>query len=101
MCLESDTIALGQAVHSKAGRDKGIYFIIVGIIGDEYVLICDGDIRKIEKPKKKKLKHLVVHDIIADDIKGKLEAGVRINDADIRKSLGSLGLINQSNCEEV
>lgn len=50
---------LGQLVVSLAGRDKGCICAIVGD-GDEegFVLIADGRVRKVEKPKKKKLKHL-------------------------------------------
>ncbi|GFR35247.1 KOW domain-containing RNA-binding protein [Thermobrachium celere] len=51
-----DNVALGQIVHSRAGRDKGRYFIVVGLIDENYVLIADGDLRKIESPKKKKNK---------------------------------------------
>ena len=48
----------GQVVISKSGRDKGRFFIIKDILDDDYVLITDGDLRKLDKPKKKKLKHL-------------------------------------------
>ena len=50
---------LGQLVVSLAGRDKGCVCAVVGKSEDEgYVLIADGRIRKVETPKKKKLKHL-------------------------------------------
>lgn len=50
---------LGQLVVSLAGRDKDLICTVVGISEDEgYVLIADGRIRKVENPKKKKLKHL-------------------------------------------
>lgn len=50
---------LGHLVVSLAGRDKGIVCAVVGKSEDEgYVLIADGRIRKVEHPKKKKLKHL-------------------------------------------
>ena len=50
---------LGHLVVSLAGRDKGCVCAVVGKADDEgYVLIADGRIRKIETPKKKKLKHL-------------------------------------------
>jgi ribosomal protein L14E/L6E/L27E len=49
----------GLAVHSKAGRDKGRFFVVLALEGD-YALIADGDLRKIDKPKRKKLKHLGV-----------------------------------------
>lgn len=86
-------VALGQLVHSRAGRDKDRYFIIVGVVDENYVLIADGDLRKISKPKKKKIKHLVFHNKFADDIKRALLENKRITDADIRKSLQSMGLL--------
>ena len=50
---------LGQLFISLAGRDKDMICTVVGISDDEgYVLIADGKIRKVENPKKKKLKHL-------------------------------------------
>jgi len=99
--LESETITLGQIVHSKAGRDKDKYFIVVGIASNEYVLIADGDIRKIDKPKKKKVKHIAIHNIIAYDIKDKFEANVKVSNSELKNSLKSFDLVNQSNCEEV
>ena len=48
----------GSIAVSTAGRDKDKVFIIVGVLDEDYVLIADGRSRKIEKPKKKKLKHL-------------------------------------------
>lgn len=50
---------LGHLVVSLAGRDKDIICAVVGNSDDEgYVYIADGKIRKVETPKKKKLKHL-------------------------------------------
>ncbi len=50
---------LGHLVVSLAGRDKGCICAVVGMTDDDgYVLIADGKIRKVETPKKKKLKHL-------------------------------------------
>lgn len=100
-CLESEKVGLGHIVHSRAGRDADRYFIIVGILNREYVLIADGDLRKVEKPKKKKIKHLVVHNIIASDIKNKIEIGVMPSNSDIRNYLKLKGLTGQSNNKEV
>jgi len=52
-----NTLCIGQIVYSKRGRDKGNLFVVVGLC-DEYCFIADGDLRKIEAPKKKKLKHI-------------------------------------------
>ena len=60
---------LGKVVNSKAGRDIHRNFIVVGILNNEYVYISDGDLRKIEKPKKKKVKHLRFTDIVAEEIR--------------------------------
>lgn len=51
-------LCIGQLVKSKAGHDKGKYFLIYQIIDDKYVSIVDGKTRRLEKPKKKKQKHL-------------------------------------------
>ncbi len=60
---------LGKVVNSKAGRDMHRNFIVVGIINSEYVYISDGELRKIEKPKKKKVKHLNFTETVAEEIR--------------------------------
>ena len=45
-------------VKSVAGRDGGSYAFVVGEPEPGYVLIADGRIRKVENPKRKKLKHI-------------------------------------------
>lgn len=84
---------LGQIVSSKSGRDKDRYFIIVGVLDENYVLIADGDLRKISSPKKKKIKHLNLLSSVADDLVSKLNEGKPITNADLRKSLQSMGLL--------
>lgn len=99
--MGSEEIVPGQVVQSRAGRDKDNYFLVVGIVNYEYVLICDGDIRKVEKPKKKKVKHLIIHNNVAEQIRNKLKANIKINNGEIRNSLESMGLVNQYNSKEV
>ena len=60
---------VGKVVHSKAGRDMHRDFIVVGILNDEYVYISDGELRKIEKPKKKKVRHLDFTETVAEEIR--------------------------------
>ena len=78
---------LGELVCSKAGRDAGRKFIIVDIIDSRHVLISDGDLRKIEKPKKKKVKHIESCGVIVDSLSKKLENRMKISDAEIRKEI--------------
>lgn len=56
--MQVKPISVGSVVRSRAGRDTGRNFLVVGILDQEYVLLSDGDLRKAEAPKKKKVKHL-------------------------------------------
>lgn len=76
----------GQVVYSKSGRDKCRPFIVYDF-DDNYVYIIDGDLRKIENPKKKNKKHIQIVDKIDYNIKMKLDDNLYLNDADIRKAL--------------
>lgn len=84
-----DTV-LGQVVFSKAGRDAGKRFVIVGIVDSMYVLISDGNLRRIEKPKKKKKKHLELSEMVIESIGNRLLTGQKVSNADIRKALAEL-----------
>lgn len=50
---------IGQIVYSIRGRDKGRYALIVDIEG-KFVYICDGVLRRLDKPKKKNTSHVKV-----------------------------------------
>ena len=62
----------GMLARSKAGHDAGKVYVIIDV-DDTYVYLADGRIRTLERPKKKKKKHVQVicreYDIAgADDI---------------------------------
>lgn len=84
--LRMNEYSIGQVVFSKSGRDKGRAFIVIQI-ENEYLYLVDGDLRKLSKPKKKKNKHVQKTNYIIESIKKKIEDGVELNDAEIRKSL--------------
>lgn len=54
----------GDVVMSLSGRDKGKKLAIVEILDKDYVLVANGALRKIEKPKRKKVIHIkkIKHD---------------------------------------
>ncbi len=54
-------LTIGSIVKSLKGRDKDSYFCVVELRG-EYAYLADGKIRKIENPKKKKIKHIKITD---------------------------------------
>ena len=82
---------LGTVVISKAGRDAGRYFVILDIVDDAHVLICDGDLRKVQKPKKKKLKHLEVRPVVVPMVTLAASEGRKPYDFEIRQHLQALG----------
>ena len=58
-------IKVGSIVRSIAGHDKGSLLLVVAM-EKGYAYVADGKLRKIEKPKKKKLKHLQGSNYLAD-----------------------------------
>jgi len=76
---------IGQLVYSKAGRDQGRIFVVFDILDGNYVYIVDGSLRKIEKPKKKKVKHLKIIDEVSYELAEKIKQGKKIMNSDIRK----------------
>jgi ribosomal protein L14E/L6E/L27E len=85
-------IQIGQFVRSKAGRDKDRVFIVMKIVDEKYVLIADGDLRRIEKPKKKKIRHLALLSSVSTSLKDKLSGDGKINNAYVRREIEKLGL---------
>ena len=77
----------GDFVISKSGRDKGRIFMVVNIIDEAYVYIADGSLRKLENPKKKKIKHLEFSGHASERIALKLSEGDKITNAELRKML--------------
>lgn len=80
-------IAIGQVVKSKAGRDKGRVFLVLEIIDEHHVYIVDGDLRKLDRPKKKKVKHLDIYNTVQTELKCKKDNNIKLNNAFIRKLL--------------
>lgn len=57
--MASDIIERGALVVSLAGHDKGETFAIINV-ADGYVLVADGKTRRVDSPKRKKLKHVKI-----------------------------------------
>ena len=78
---------IGRVVLSKQGHDKGRLFLVVGLIDERYVLIADGDSRRLAKPKRKQAMHLISKPYIAAEALHAIEAKPQTADSDIRKAL--------------
>ena len=80
-------ISIGQVVKSKAGRDKGRVFLVIDIIDKSNVLIIDGDLRKLDNPKSKKIKHLSVYNAVVPELMERIDKKIKLDNAFIRKIL--------------
>lgn len=83
-------VKVGQIVASMAGRDKGCYMLIYSIIDNQYVTVIDGYHRKIENPKKKKLKHLQLTQKVASGFAKNIQAGLVPTNEEVRNYLNEL-----------
>ena len=92
--LEQNSI-LGKVVNSKAGRDMHRSFIVVGILNSEYVYISDGQLRKIEKPKKKKVKHLDFTETVAEEIRVIILSKKQVTNSKIKIFLKSVDIVKE------
>jgi ribosomal protein L14E/L6E/L27E len=81
-------IAKSNIVKSTAGRDEGDLFFVLDIQG-EFLLLADGKSRRVEKPKKKKCKHVSFvgesHSVVAE----KIRSSEKITNSELRKALAA------------
>lgn len=79
-------IKIGQLVISKAGRDKGDYFLVIDVAGD-YAYLVNGKSRRIDQPKKKKIKHIQPTHWISQEIAQAVQSYIKLMNADISKEI--------------
>lgn len=78
---------VGRIVLSRQGHDKGRWFVVVRVVDEKHVLIADGQSRKLEKPKKKQLKHLRAKSTRLSWLVEALSEGKPVLDSELRKAL--------------
>lgn len=83
----NERVTTGQVVKSRAGRDRGKIFLVIDVIDEDYVYVVDGDLRKLDNPKRKKIKHLIIYNTILSELNYKIDNKIKINNAYIRKLL--------------
>ncbi len=86
----SKKFSLGEYVVSRAGRDKDKVFIVTSIIDELYVTVADGDLRRVENPKKKKRKHLNPINKISEEIADKLNNNKKVTNLSVRREIEKL-----------
>lgn len=79
---------IGYFATSLAGHDHSNIYVIVDA-DNEYVYLVDGKLKKVDNPKKKKLKHVQIIKITDDTIKDKINNNVVLTNEDIKYAIKS------------
>ena len=77
---------IGKFATSKAGHDKKKLYIIMKE-DSEYVYLVDGELKTLEKPKKKSKKHIQIINQVDENIQNKLELKQIIYNEDIKRAI--------------
>ena len=77
---------IGKFATSKAGHDKTKLYIIINE-DFEYVYLVDGDLKPLDKPKKKSKKHIQIINKVDEIIQNKLDTKQIIYNEDIKRAI--------------
>ncbi|MFA7468553.1 MAG: KOW domain-containing RNA-binding protein [Desulfotomaculaceae bacterium] len=80
----------GQLVVSKSGRDSGKVYLVIDFEGDRFIRVADGTLRRVEKPKRKNVRHLRYYPAVAEEIADKLNSGERVTNPELRRAIQRL-----------
>lgn len=83
-------IAKGDLIVSLAGRDKDQLMFVLEQDGT-YALLVNGKSRRLENPKRKKLKHLRFAARIDSTVAGKIRSGDTVLNSELRRDLAIYG----------
>ena len=87
---------ISDVVRSTAGRDTGTLFYVIGA-EPEHLLLANGKDRTLDKPKRKKRKH--IQKVLRSEtrVAEKLRAGDKVLNSELRRDLAYLSRELQSN----
>ena len=83
-------ISKSDIVLSLAGRDKGKLFYVMDT-EDNFVILADGKGRKLENPKRKKLKHVRRVSRTETRVAMKILNGDKVLNSELRRDLATFG----------
>lgn len=85
---------IGQFVTSKAGHDKGTLYVVAAEEGD-FVYLCDGHLKRLEAPKKKRRRHIQpVNAAVEKGLRERLAAGEQVRDDEIRYAIKQYNIMS-------
>ena len=91
-----DIFQIADVVSSTAGRDQGALFYVIGV-EPPYLLLANGKDRPLDKPKRKKCKHVEKVLRAETRVAGKLIAGDKVLNSELRRDLAEFSRNMQSN----
>ena len=80
-------IEIGSIVISKAGRDQGRRFLVVGEVDADFVMVANGELRKMDRQKKKRRKHLKPTGQTVPALRERICEGKTVEDHELRSWL--------------
>ncbi|MGN0514156.1 MAG: hypothetical protein ACI4GD_07740 [Lachnospiraceae bacterium] len=79
-------VKVGTFAKSKAGHDWNQIYVIIDC-DDEYVYLADGKNRTVDRPKKKKIKHIQPILCMNETIRAKIENNNLLSNEEIKKAI--------------
>ncbi len=77
---------IGDIVVSLCGHDIGEWYVVCEV-DKNFVYLADGKTKPLQKPKKKKIKHVAKANFFAGNIATKIAHGEYLLDAEVQKTL--------------
>ena len=87
-------IAKSNIVKSIAGRDAGDLFFVLAAEGD-FLLLADGKRRRVELPKRKRRKHVVLVAQSDVPVAQKIRSSEKITNSELRRAIAAFRGGNQ------
>ncbi len=81
--MKNEIVEVGDLVVSKAGRDKDSIYLVFAKISEDFVLLVDGNHKKLDNPKLKKIKHVKSLNIRAEKLADKIKHDIKIFDEEV------------------
>ena len=82
-------IVKANIVKSTAGRDKGELFFVLATEGD-FLLLADGKLRPVERPKRKRRKHVVLRRADDGELSRRIRSNESITNSELRKAIAAV-----------
>ena len=82
-------IVKANIVKSTAGRDKGELFFVLATEGD-FLLLADGRLGPVERPKRKRRKHVVLRRADGGELSRRIRSNESITNSELRKAIAAV-----------